>query len=194
MRQTPGYTRRRRAMVFPARSPIGPRPAACSDRADAPENRKLSCGDSNLLGRSALGEAHGCSRCAATPGRRLSLPPGSWLVLIGLGVLATWLSLREETTDGWTQLKNTSSTLPAPHERTRALANVRKFVTGRLNEHVEGQPPLDLTVVPAPEALPGQTESDFERHSAREHPSQRLDMRSGSAAGACVGKGLVNYR
>jgi hypothetical protein len=90
----------------------------------------------------------------------------AWLVLIGLGVLATWLSLREEKTDGWTRLKSTSSTLPAPHERTRALANVREFVTGRLNENVDGQPPLDLTVVPAPDALPGQTKSDFERDGA----------------------------
>jgi len=37
----PGYTRRRRAMVSPARSVIRPGPASCSDAADAPEKRKV---------------------------------------------------------------------------------------------------------------------------------------------------------
>ena len=40
-RQTPGHTRPRRAMVSPARSLIRPRPATCSDGADAPEKRKV---------------------------------------------------------------------------------------------------------------------------------------------------------
>jgi CO/xanthine dehydrogenase Mo-binding subunit len=38
--QTPVHTRRRRAMVSAARSPIGPRSATYSDRADAPDQRK----------------------------------------------------------------------------------------------------------------------------------------------------------
>jgi hypothetical protein len=40
-RQTPGHIRRQRAMVSAARSPIRPRPATCSDGADAPEERKV---------------------------------------------------------------------------------------------------------------------------------------------------------
>jgi hypothetical protein len=39
-RQTPAHTRRRRAMVSAARSPNGPQPATCTDRADAPESER----------------------------------------------------------------------------------------------------------------------------------------------------------
>jgi len=90
----------------------------------------------------------------------------SWPVLLGLGVLATYLTIREDAIDGWAQLDRAPSALPTGRDRTRAIASIRKSVTDRLTEGLGGQPLLDLTTVPVTGLLPSADQPNFQQASA----------------------------